>query len=100
MTGNCPRRACPDRSPLPTLPRKQGRVGRARVGRSHGLASSGGRLMLAMVGCAAVAMATPAPAQRAGVEPPVRIVVEAKSIETFSARAPEQQRFGMVEYLG
>src|SRR5262249_48722696 len=56
--------------------------------------------MLAMVACAAIAMATPADAQRAGVEPPAPIAVEAKSIATFSARAPDQRRFGMVEYLG
>jgi hypothetical protein len=55
---------------------------------------------LAMVACAAVTMATPADAQRSGVDPPTGIAVEAKSIATFSARAPDQRRFGMVEYLG
>jgi hypothetical protein len=52
----------------------------------------------AMVACAAVAMATEA--QPSGVNPPTGIAVEAKSIATFSARAPDQRRFGMVEYLG
>src|SRR5262249_36616960 len=54
----------------------------------------------AMVACAAVAMATPAEAQRTSVDPPAGIAVEAKSIATFSARAPDQRRFGVVEYLG
>jgi hypothetical protein len=55
---------------------------------------------LATVACAAVAMATPAEAQRPGVDPPTGIAVEAKSIATFSDRAPDQRRFGKVEYLG
>jgi hypothetical protein len=55
---------------------------------------------LAMEACAAAAMATPADAQRSDVDPPTGIAVEAKSIATFSARAPDQRRFGMVEYLG
>jgi hypothetical protein len=55
--------------------------------------------MLAIVS-AAVAIAMPAEAQRIGVDPPVPIVVDAKPIAAFSARAPEQRRFGMVEYLG
>jgi hypothetical protein len=79
--------------------RKRGRVGGGQAGRFHRLVSSRGHLMLAMVACA-VAMATPAEAQRTGVEPPARIAVEAKSIATFSARAPDQRRFGRVEYLG
>ena len=56
--------------------------------------------MLAMAACAAIALATPAEAQRIGVESPVRIAVDAKSIAAFSVRAPDQRRFGMVEYLG
>jgi hypothetical protein len=55
---------------------------------------------LATVACAAAWMATPAEAQRTGVDPPIGIAVEAKSIATFSARAPDQRRFGMVEYVG
>jgi hypothetical protein len=55
---------------------------------------------LAMVACAAVALATPSEAQRTGVDPGIGIAVEAKSIATFSAHAPDQRRFGMVEYLG
>jgi hypothetical protein len=56
--------------------------------------------MLAMLACAAVALAAPAEAQRAGVEPPTRVTVEAKSIAAFSLLAPRRSRFGMVEYLG
>jgi hypothetical protein len=55
---------------------------------------------LAMVTRAAVGMATPAEAQRTSVDPPTVIAVEAKSIATFSVRAPDQRRFGMVEYVG
>ena len=53
-----------------------------------------------MVAGAAGVIAIPAEAQRIGVDPPVGIVVDAKPIAAFSARAPEQRRFGMVEYLG
>jgi len=56
--------------------------------------------MLAIVACAAVAIATPAEAQRIGVDPPIHISIDAKSIAAFSARAPDQRRFGMMEYLG
>lgn len=57
--------------------------------------------MLAAVACAAVAIASPAQAQRGGGDLlPVSIVVAAKPITAFSARAPDQHRFGMVEYLG
>jgi hypothetical protein len=56
--------------------------------------------MLTVVACAAVATATPAEAQRIGVDPPVPIAVAAEPIAAFSARAPDQRRFGMVEYLG
>ncbi len=55
---------------------------------------------MAMVACAAAAMAMPAEAQRSGVDPPTGITVEAKPIAAFSVRAPDQRRFGMVEYLG
>ncbi len=54
----------------------------------------------AIVACAAVAMARPADVQRTGVEPQTGIAVDTQSIATFSARAPHQRRFGMVEYLG
>jgi hypothetical protein len=56
--------------------------------------------LLATVACAAVATATPDEAQRTGVDPPSGVAVEAKSVGTFSTRAPKQRRFGMVEYLG
>src|SRR5258708_20921857 len=56
--------------------------------------------MLAMAACAAGAIAMPAEAQRIAVDPPAQIVVDAKPIAAFSARSPEQRRFGMVEYLG
>src|SRR5712672_2632116 len=59
-----------------------------------------GRSMLAMVACAAGAIAMPAEAERIAVDPPVQIIVDAKPIAAFSARAPDQRRFGMVEYLG
>jgi hypothetical protein len=49
---------------------------------------------------ATVGMATPAAAQRPGADSPTGITVEAKSIATFSVRAPDQRRFGMVEYMG
>jgi hypothetical protein len=53
-----------------------------------------------MVACAAVAITIPATAQRSGVDPPAEIIVDAKPIAAFSGRAPDQRRFGMVEYLG
>jgi hypothetical protein len=56
--------------------------------------------LLTMIACAAVAMATPAEAQPAGVDPPTGIAVDAKSIATFNSRAPDQRRFGMLEFLG
>ena len=56
--------------------------------------------MLAIIACAVVAMATPAEAQRIGVDPPARITVDAKSIGAFKAGAPDQRHFGPVEYLG
>jgi hypothetical protein len=55
---------------------------------------------LGVVARATVGMATPAEAQRAGVDPPTGIAVEAKSIATFRVRAPEERRFGMLEYVG
>src|SRR5258708_27004011 len=56
--------------------------------------------MLAMAAGSAGLLAMPAEAQRIAVDPPAQIVVDAKPIAAFSARAPEQRRFGMVEYLG
>src|SRR5258706_4275197 len=56
--------------------------------------------MLAIVPCAAGVIAMPAEARRIAVDPPVQIAVDAKPIAAFSARAPEQGRFDMVEYLG
>jgi hypothetical protein len=53
-----------------------------------------------MVAGAAGAITMPADAQRISVDPPVPIVVDAKPIVAFSARAPDQRRFGMTEYLG
>ena len=57
-------------------------------------------LIGATVACAAVAIAMPAWTQRVGVDPPVPIVVDSGPIAAFSVRAPDQRRFGMVEYLG
>src|SRR5258708_31024948 len=56
--------------------------------------------MLAMAAGAAGAIAMPGEAQGTAVDPPVQSAVDAKPIAAFSARAPEQRRFGMVEYLG
>jgi hypothetical protein len=53
-----------------------------------------------MVTRATVGMAAPAEPQRTSVDPPTVIAVEAKSIATFSLSAPDQRRFGMVEYVG
>jgi hypothetical protein len=50
--------------------------------------------------CAAVTLAAPAQAQCVGSDPSVAVVVDAKPINGFSVRAPDQRRFGMVEYLG
>src|SRR5262249_45311719 len=58
------------------------------------------RLIWAIVACTAFVIATPAQAQRIGVDRPIRIVVDAQPIGAFSFRAPDQRRFGMVEYLG
>jgi hypothetical protein len=55
---------------------------------------------LALIACAAVAAGAPAGAQRIGVDPPLHIEVDARPIAAFSARAPDQRRFGMVEFLG
>ena len=56
--------------------------------------------MLAKIASAAVAIATPAKAQRVGVDPPERITVNAEPIAAFRSRAPDQRRFGPVEYVG
>jgi hypothetical protein len=57
-------------------------------------------LVLAQIACAAVAITTPGEAQRVGVDPPIRIEVSAEPIAAFRTRAPDQRRFGMVEYIG
>jgi hypothetical protein len=45
-------------------------------------------------------MASPAQAQCAGADSSVPVTVEAKPLAAFSLRAPDQRRFGVVEYLG
>src|SRR5262249_40868326 len=57
------------------------------------------RLIWAIAACTIVVIA-PAQAQRIGIDQPVHIVVDAEPIGAFSFRAPDQRRFGMVEYLG
>jgi hypothetical protein len=55
-----------------------------------------------LIGAAAAwaAIAGAAHAQCAGSDPSVAVTVEAKPINGFSLRAPDQRRFGTVEYLG
>jgi hypothetical protein len=57
-------------------------------------------LVAAVIGCAAVAIASPAGSQRGGVDLPVRIAIDAKPIVAFSVRTSDQRRFGKLEYLG
>jgi hypothetical protein len=57
-------------------------------------------LIGAVAACSAVILAAPALAQCTGSDPSVAVEVEAKPINEFSVRAPDQRRFGMVEYLG
>jgi hypothetical protein len=58
------------------------------------------RLAAVLIACAALACASPAPAQRNRVDPPVRIAVEARPIASFEVADPDQRRFGMLEYIG
>lgn len=58
------------------------------------------RLMGVVAACVALAVAAPARAQCSGSDPSAAITIEAKPIRGFSVRAPNQRRFGMVEYLG
>jgi hypothetical protein len=57
-------------------------------------------LVLARIAGAAVAIATPAEAQPIGAARPERIDVNAESIAAFRSLAPDQRRFGLVEYVG
>jgi hypothetical protein len=66
-------------------------------------AGRGGVVLRRLIGaaaCVAIAMATQAQAQCAGEDPSVAISVQATPITAFSLRAPDQRRFGVVEYLG
>ena len=58
------------------------------------------RLAAVLIACAALACASPAPAQRNRVDPPVRIAIEARPIASFEVADPDQRRFGMLEYIG
>jgi hypothetical protein len=58
------------------------------------------RLVVGAVACAAVAIASPAEAQRLRTDPPARITVDAKPIAAFHVATPDQRRFGKLEYLG
>lgn len=49
---------------------------------------------------AAFALATPARAQCAGVDPSVAVAIEAAPIVSFSRFLPQQRRFDKVEYIG
>ena len=53
-----------------------------------------------VVAGAAAAFAWPAAAQRGGLDLPVPITVTAKSITAFNPLAPDERRFGQLEYLG
>jgi len=57
-------------------------------------------LMVAVVAYVAVAIVSPAAAQRGGADPPVPITVDAKPISAFGIIASDQRRFGKLEYLG
>lgn len=58
------------------------------------------RLATALVACVTVAIVSAAEAQKSGVDPPIRITVDASPIAAFSAGASDQRRFGKLEYLG
>jgi hypothetical protein len=58
------------------------------------------RLIGAVAACMAVAMASPAQAQCTGTDPSVPVTVGSRPLAAFSLRAPNQRRFGTVEYLG
>jgi hypothetical protein len=58
------------------------------------------RAVAAVMACTAVAFVSPACAQRSRFLTPVRITVDAKPIEAFNISAPDQRRFGTLEYLG
>jgi hypothetical protein len=55
-----------------------------------------------MAACAAIAMAAPAMAEEASADAdaPIPITIAARPIAAFNPRAPDQRRFGMVEYRG
>jgi hypothetical protein len=67
---------------------------------THGLLMPSRRLVAVLVAGAAIAITSPAGAQRGGVDPPVRIAVDARPIAAFSAGALDRRRFGKLEYLG
>jgi hypothetical protein len=58
------------------------------------------RLIGVVAACVAVLTSTQAHAQCASEDPSVAVSVEARPISAFSLRAPDQRRFGVVEYLG
>jgi hypothetical protein len=72
------------------------REARRAIGRKEGVVLR--RLIGAVAVC--VAVATAAQAQCATEDPSVAVSVEVKPITAFSLQEPEQQRFGMLEYLG
>ena len=90
MTGNCPTHVGRDRE------RDRGEA----IGMTHACFMPSRRLVAALVACAAIAIASPTEAQRGGVDPPLRIAVDATPIAAFSTGASDQRRFGKLEYLG
>jgi hypothetical protein len=57
-------------------------------------------LIAGIAACAAVAIAVPADAQRGRVDAPSRIMVDARPIAGFNVSAPDQRRFGTLEFVG
>lgn len=72
------------------------------VGQARDAVLTSRLLLRVMAACAVIAMAAPAGADEAvaDADVPVPITIDAKPIAAFNPRAPEQRRFGMVEYLG
>jgi hypothetical protein len=90
VTGNCPTHVGRDRE------HDRGEA----IGTTHACFMPSRRLVAALVACAAIAITSPTEAQRGGVDPPLRIAVDATPIAAFSTGASHQRRFGKLEYLG
>ena len=90
VTGNCPTQVGQDRE------HDRGEA----IGTTPDRFMPSRRLVAVLVACAAIAITSPAEAQRGGIDPPVRIAVDARPIAAFSTGASHQRRFGKLEYLG